>query len=130
MRCAILLPVLVLTALPAWGADPLAGVWRTQPGRDGGYGHVRIAPCGSTLCGTLEQSFDATGRAVMRAGTGALILSGIAATADGRYGQGRILNPETQKDYAARLTLKGDRLEVAGCVMTICRVAGLWQRVK
>lgn len=129
MKRSIMIPALMLLALPAWAADPLSGVWQTQPGRDGGYGHVRIAPCAGGFCGTLERSFDATGRETVPADPGALILSKIAPAGGGRYGQGRIVNPETQRDYAARLTLRGDRLEVAGCVMTICRVAGTWQRV-
>lgn len=128
MKRAVILSGLMLTAVPAWAADPLTGMWRTQAGRDGGYGHVRIAPCGDRLCGRLERSFDAAGREVP-GDAGALILDGVAATGDGGYGQGRIVNPENRRGYAARLVLRGDLLEVAGCVMTICRTAGTWQRV-
>ncbi|MFC0198867.1 DUF2147 domain-containing protein [Paracoccus rhizosphaerae] len=119
---------LLLAAAPAWAADPLTGMWRTQAGRDGGYGHVRIAPCGDRLCGRLEQSFDAAGQSVP-APSGALILDGIAATGGGAYGDGRIVDPESRRDFAARLRLQGDVLEVAGCILTICRTAGIWQRV-
>ncbi|MFC3169614.1 hypothetical protein [Paracoccus fontiphilus] len=41
------LAALALLASPAVAADPLAGTWRTQPGKDGGFGHVEIVPCGA-----------------------------------------------------------------------------------
>ena len=44
-------------------------------------------------------------------------------------GKGRIVNPESGRGYTARLKLRGDRLDIGGCVMMICRDAGTWQRV-
>jgi hypothetical protein len=37
-------------ALPA-AADPVAGLWRTEPGDEGGYLFVRVGPCGAEICG-------------------------------------------------------------------------------
>lgn len=132
MKSAIVpvLAALLSFALPAWAADPLTGVWQTQPGKDGGLGHVRIAPCAGGLCGTVIRTFDATGQEVAAGDLGAAILSGVLPTGSGGYGKGRIINPETGRSYTARLTLRGDRLEVGGCIMMICRNAGTWQRVE
>lgn len=127
------LPALVAFTLlgqPVRAADPLAGIWRTQPGRDGGFGHVEILPCGGGLCGTVVRTFDAQGRAVAADDLGASILAGVVATGGGGYGKGRIINPETGRSYTARLTLRGDLLDVGGCIMMICRNAGTWQRVR
>lgn len=110
-------------------AEPLTGVWQTNPGRDGGFGHVRIGLCEDSLCGTVVETFGADGRPIRADDLGAVILEGIAATGNGGYGRGRIINPETGRSYTARLRLQGDRLTVGGCILMICRDAGTWRRV-
>jgi hypothetical protein len=47
-------------ALPA-AADPVAGLWRTEPGDEGGYLFVRVGPCGAEICGVIERSVGADG---------------------------------------------------------------------
>lgn len=121
---------LILPAQPVHAADPLAGIWRTQPGRDGGFGHVQIQPCAGGLCGTVVRTFDARGQANAASDLGAAILSEVLPTGEGTYGKGRIINPETGRSYTARLRLRGDQLDVGGCIMMICRNAGTWQRVQ
>ena len=69
------LAALALLGQPALAADPLSGLWRTQPGRDGGFGHVEIGPCGGGLCGTVVQTFDAQGQPVQAGDLGAPILT-------------------------------------------------------
>lgn len=131
MKTIFSLAAFVLTAVPlAAAADPLAGLWQTNPGREGGFGHVRISPCGPALCGTVVQTFDAGGRSIAADDLGAVILNGITSTGNGAYGEGRIINPETGRSYVARLQLRGDLLDVGGCVMMICRNAGTWRRVE
>ena len=120
----------MLSAPAIHAADPLTGVWQTQPGRDGGFGHVEIRPCGGGLCGRVVRTFDARGQAVAASDLGAAILSDVLPTGDGTYAKGRITNPETGRSYTARLTLRGDQLDVGGCIMMICRNAGTWQRVE
>lgn len=130
MKTPFRLAAAVFLFLPsAATADPLAGLWQTSPGRDGGFGHVRIVPCGNALCGTVVQTFDAGGKPVQADDLGAVVLDRVTATGNGAYGKGRIVNPETGRGYTARLQLRGDRLDVGGCVMMICRNAGTWRRV-
>lgn len=128
-QTAFSLVTLALLAAPALAADPLVGTWQTQPGRGGGFGHVEITPCSGGLCGTVVRTFDQTGKAVAANDLGALILDKVVATGGGAYGEGRIINPETGRGYTARLNLRGDQLDIGGCVMMICRNAGTWQRV-
>ena len=78
----------------------------------------------------MVRTFDAAGQAVAASDLGASILADVLPTGGGTYGKGRIINPETGRGYTARLTLRGDLLDVGGCVMMICRNAGTWQRVK
>ena len=43
-------------------AEPVLGVWKTQPGDDGAYGHVTMRACGNAICGTVTKGFDASGK--------------------------------------------------------------------
>ena len=45
-----------LLAATAAGADPIEGVWQTQPD-EGAFAHVTIAPCGSAFCGMISRTF-------------------------------------------------------------------------
>ena len=110
-------------------ADPAEGVWQTQPGDDGGFGHVRIAPCGPVLCGTLTTAFDGTGRAQTTDNVGRQIVWDMAAEGSGAYGKGKIFAPDSGKTYNGKMELDGDRLKVSGCVMGICR-GQTWARVE
>lgn len=130
MKASVLFLLALLAAQPVLAADPLTGIWQTNPGRDGGFGHVRIEPCGNGLCGMVVRTFDASGKAVQASDLGAAILDKVQPTGGGVYGEGRIVNPENGRSYTARLTLRGDRLDVGGCILMICRNAGTWQRVE
>lgn len=115
----LILTLLLATSTPAFAADPLAGLWRTPPGADGKAGLVRIAPCGPAFCGTVvDGKGDYQGLAVLR---------DVPRTANG-YRGGEVLNPETGNRYTARLILRGDVLEVGGCILGICRTGSVWQR--
>ena len=107
-------------------ADPIEGVWQTHPAKDGGYGLVRIAPCGTGFCGDVVGQFDASGREIV-ADRHRVIEQVVPKGAT--YGGGRVVNPETGRSYAARLILEGDRLDVGGCLLGICRSGGIWRRV-
>ncbi|MEI4472162.1 DUF2147 domain-containing protein [Frigidibacter sp. MR17.24] len=125
-----LLLVALIAPLPGL-ADPLAGVWRTQAGRDGGFGEVTITPCADRLCGTVTRTFDAAGRETRGPDLGAEILRDLRGDGGGSYPEGTITDPESGRSYRARLRLTGpDRLEVGGCIMVFCRTAGTWQRVE
>lgn len=47
MRHIITAAILALTATAA-AADPIEGVWQTQPD-DGAFAHVTVAPCGGAF---------------------------------------------------------------------------------
>lgn len=109
-------------------ADPVEGVWQTQPGDDGAFGHVRIAPCDDALCGTLVRAYDGDGRARDTDTLGRRIVWDMAPQGGGAYGGGKIWAPDRDKTYASKMTLDSDRLEVSGCVIGICR-SQTWARV-
>lgn len=119
---------LILMTGPAFAADPIEGVWRTQANADGGTGLVQIAPCGDALCGTVIGDVDAAGKRVPSGIQGMTVLRDVRG-ASGTYTEGKVINPETGRSYAARLILKGDGLDVGGCMLGICRSGGVWRRV-
>jgi len=116
-------------AAHAAAADPVAGVWQTQPGDSGGFGHVRIEACGPVICGTLIRAYDAAGNRVDSDRVGTRLIWDMQPQGDGRYRDGRIYAPDRDKTYNARMELDGDRLAVSGCVLGICR-GQTWARVE
>jgi len=116
-------------AVPA-AADPVEGIWQTRPDDDGYFGHIRIAPCGAKLCGTLIRAFDPNGKPVQSENVGRQIVWDMEPLGEGHYGKGKVWAPDRGKTYNSRMTLEGKFLSVSGCVLGICRDGGKWFRVK
>ena len=110
-------------------ADPAEGVWKTEPGRDGAFGHVRLAPCGADLCGTLQKAFNADGTERASDALGRQIVWDMQPAGGGKYEGGRIWDPQRDKTFRSKMALEGDSLNVSGCVGPFC-VAQRWQRVE
>jgi len=108
-------------------ADPLEGNWRTPTDDNGNSGIVQVAPCGAALCGTLIQSFDASGAQMQSPNIGRQIIFDTQAQGGGAY-RGRVWSPDRDQTYNSRLQLSGDSLSVSGCVLGICRDGGTWTR--
>ncbi|MEM9852040.1 MAG: DUF2147 domain-containing protein [Pseudomonadota bacterium] len=114
----------------AQAADPLVGTWQTIKDDNGNYGHVRIAPCGAKFCGTLVRSFDSAGEAITSENNGRRIIWDMVQESPGLYSGGKVYTPDRDRTYNSRLELSGNRLNVNGCVLGICRSGGTWSRVK
>ncbi|PJE26172.1 hypothetical protein PSM7751_01300 [Pseudooceanicola marinus] len=123
---------LVAAGLVALGAgaamaDPVEGIWKTEVD-DGSYAHVTFAPCGAALCGVISRTFNNSGE-YQSANRGKPIVWDMQAEGNGKYGDGRIWQPSTDKVYRSKMELSGDVLRVAGCVGPICKKQ-TWTRVK
>lgn len=133
-RAALLLAAgLALSPLAA--AEPIAGRWVTAEKN----AVVAIAPCGKTLCGTIEKFLvpppkgndqrdvnnpDASKRARRLIGTA--ILSSFVQ--DGDVWRGQIYDPKSGKSYRSVLRRKsGNVLEVKGCYGPFCQTQ-VWNR--
>ncbi|MCA1337135.1 DUF2147 domain-containing protein [Pseudooceanicola marinus] len=108
-------------------ADPVEGIWKTEVD-DGSYAHVTFAPCGAALCGVISRTFNNSGE-YQSANRGKPIVWDMQAEGNGKYGDGRIWQPSTDKVYRSKMELSGDVLRVAGCVGPICK-RQTWTRVK
>ncbi len=122
MKTAILTMILS-TALGVGAAlaDPALGRWRTQPDDNGNTGIVEMVMCGDRLCGTLTQSMRANGEVFQSANVGRRIVWDMEPRGNGSYRDGQIWSPDRDQTYSSRMTLAGDTLTVAGCVLFICR---------
>lgn len=119
---------LMLLASPALAADPVIGLWQTQPD-DGAYAHVQIAPCGAAICGTIRRTFNSAGE-YKSPNIGKQLLQGMQPQGGGKYA-GKVWRPSNDKIYNGKLELTGDSLKMSGCVAggLICSKQ-TWQRIR
>jgi uncharacterized protein (DUF2147 family) len=141
-RCSALIAAVMLGALPSatFAADP-TGTWSTE----GGKATVRIASCGTELCGTIvalkEPNDPATGRPKTdvnnpdpnkrnRPMIGVVIVFGMKPSGTADKWNGQVYNAEDGKTYTGSLTMQGARaLKLEGCVLggLICK-GQVWSR--
>ena len=114
-------------ALPAM-ADPVLGMYKTQPGDDGNYGHVELYQCGANICGAIRKAFNASGAEIPSDNIGKRMIWDMTANGGGSYSGGKIWAPDRDKVYSSKMELSGATLEVSGCVLGICRGQS-WKRV-
>ena len=95
-------------------AQEVTGIWL----RDSGASKVRLAKCGDAVCGTISWLKDSSGPAKL----GQRIFYDMKPSGAGKW-SGSAFNPEDGKTYSGTMTLSGDTLTTAGCVMggLICR---------
>jgi uncharacterized protein (DUF2147 family) len=97
----------------AWAADPAAGVWQTQPD-DGAYAHVKMAPCGNAICGTIARTFNDKGE-YKSPNIGKTLVIDMKPTGGGSYA-GKVWRPSNNKVYTGKMTVSGNSLKLSGCV--------------
>lgn len=127
MKTILLAGLLALAPVVA-SADPIEGLWQTQPD-DGAFAHVKIAPCGPAYCGTIQRSFR-DGKPYDSPNTGRQIVIDMVAKGSGSY-EGKVWRPSNGKTYIGKISLAGDAMRLSGCVMggLICAKQN-WVRVK
>jgi uncharacterized protein (DUF2147 family) len=118
-----------LGAGAAHAADLVHGTWQTVKDDNGNYGHIKITDCGNSICGTLSNSFDSSGKSITTANAGRKIIWNMKADGGGAYSGGKVYAPDRDKTYSSKMTLKGNSLNIKGCVLGICRDGGTWKRV-
>ena len=111
-------------------ADPVFGVWKTQPGSEGNYAHVEIKECDGKICGEMIKAFDSSDEEIDSKNIGRNIIIGMSPKKGNKYGGGKIWAPDEDKTYRSKMKLVGDAdLKVSGCIAIICRKQD-WSRVK
>jgi uncharacterized protein (DUF2147 family) len=131
---ALLLLAALSFTTPAHAAPADAfGRWVTQSGN----GHVDIAPCGQSACGTIvwgqggpsTDTKNPNPALRSRPLIGVRILEGFRQAPNG-WVNGRLYDPESGNSYRGEILPQTDgTLKVKGCVGPICR-AQIWRRVR
>ena len=124
MARALLVAVAFLTASQAGAAGGgVAGAWT----RDDGTAKIRFSPCGGdAVCGFLAWKKDPNGPAKI----GQQLFFDMRPKGENIWA-GTAFNPEDGRTYTGKMTLSGDHLVTAGCVLggLICKSFG-WTRAK
>jgi uncharacterized protein (DUF2147 family) len=124
----ILLAAALLAAPALACADPIEGLWQTQPD-EGAYAQVQIAPCGPAFCGTIVKSFRG-GAPIQSPNIGRQIVIDMRPAGDGTYA-GKVWRPSNGKTYVGKIALKGDAMKLSGCVLGGLICAGQdWTRLR
>lgn len=110
---AICLPVVV-------AADPIVGVWKTEPDRKNLISHIKITACGDKFCGRILSAYDASGKEVQTPNIGKKLFWDVASEGGGKYGGGEFWVPLIDVDAVPQMTLQGGKLLVKGCEHEIC----------
>ncbi len=126
---AFITALAISLAGPAFAADPVLGLYKTQPGDTGKYAHVELYECDEAICGVIRKAFDGSGAEVASDTIGKRMIWGMRAQGSGKYAKGKIWAPDRDKTYNSRMELNGSTLKVSGCVLGICR-GQTWNRLK
>ena len=113
-------------------ADGLNGIWKTAADDDGAYLEVTLGPCdsdSSKTCGTISKAFTKEGPDPKYADLGKPIVMDMKSHDGKNYSGGTVWDPEKNKTYKSKLHLKGDVLDVEGCISFIC-IGQDWTRIK
>ncbi len=111
---ASLAALAMLAGIATADAQEVTGTWQ----RDTGASRVRFAKCGEALCGTISWLRDPNGPAKL----GQRIFYDMKPNGANKW-SGSAFNPEDGKTYSGTMTLSGDTLTTAGCILggLICR---------
>lgn len=123
----LLFALLFLLPAPLTRAEPLLGLWLTRPDMKGQVAHVRAAPCGVAICGTILRAYDRRGRPVVTPNVGKRIFWNMRPVAPGLY-HGRGWLPLRDVEFDSEIQVDGTRLTVRGCIGPVCQ-SQVWTRL-
>jgi uncharacterized protein (DUF2147 family) len=123
MRRALLAALAIVAASAAGAAPGVTGIWA----RDDGAAKIRFSPCGGdAVCGFLAWKRDPDGAGRI----GEEVFFDMKPRGENAWA-GSAFNPEDGHRYSGKMTLSGDHLITAGCVLggLICKSFG-WTRAR
>ena len=115
------IPVVIAVLMPVMAAaDPIVGVWKTEPDRKNLISHIQISACGDKFCGQIQSAYDKSGKEVQTPNIGKKLFWDVASEGGGKYGGGDFWIPMVNVDVVPQMTLSGDTLTVRGCEHVVC----------
>lgn len=123
------LVAMLLVANVAHADTGAIGTWQTESSEKG-YLHVNVEQCDDKLCGTILQAYDMSDTPIADyEHIGEKMIWNMGAKSDTSWAGGKIWDPSEDKTYKSKMSVKGDVLSVAGCVLMFCKAQD-WTRVK
>lgn len=113
-------------------ANSANAVWSTEKDDKGAYLEVTVATCESDpklTCGIISKAFTQAGEDPNYSNLGKPIIKDMKDHGDGTYSKGTIWDPVKDKVYKAKMEVKGDELDVDGCISFLCE-GQHWKRVE
>ncbi|MEW2916682.1 DUF2147 domain-containing protein [Ruegeria sp. ANG10] len=121
LKRTFVIPVVIAVLMPVMAvADPIVGVWKTEPDRKNLISHIKISACGDKFCGQIQSAYDKTGKEVQTPNIGKKLFWDVASEGGGKYGGGDFWIPMVNVDVVPQITLSGDTLTVRGCEHVVC----------
>jgi uncharacterized protein (DUF2147 family) len=111
----------------AASSEEALGVWQTGPDKKGQVAHVEVTRCDEALCGKIIRTYDDEGRKISSPNLGKRVFWDMTTTGGNVY-KGRAWVPAHDREYAAKMALDENRLEVSGCLGPVCE-SQEWVRV-
>ncbi|WP_092061268.1 DUF2147 domain-containing protein [Poseidonocella pacifica] len=120
--------VALTLAASAVSADPVEGVWQTEPD-DGAFAHVTMQPCGQAICGVITRTYNTDGE-YASLNLGKTLVIGMVPKGAGKY-EGKVWRPSNGKTYIGKMDHTGETLALRGCVAggLLCSKQ-TWRRIK
>jgi uncharacterized protein (DUF2147 family) len=127
MKTWITAAALGLAMAGAAMADPIYGLWKTEPA-DGLYYHVKMDACGAKICGVYKKKF-VDGKEVSAPEIGKKAIFDMVNEGGNKY-VGSAWRASNNKVYAGKGTLNGNSMTMKGCVLggLVC-IGADWTRV-
>ena len=116
-------------AAPQLHADPIVGVWQTEPDRKKLISHIEVTQCAQKFCGKVLAAYTASGQQVRTKNVGKTLFWNVAKTGEGGYGGGEFWVPLMDVVATPKMRLSGNSLSVKGCKMGVCGQQ-TWKRLK
>ena len=113
-------------------ADSGGASWSAWPMLRSGRDRPFWAACdkdSSKTCGTISKAYGKHGVDAGYANLGKTMVSGMSSDDGKSFSGGTIWDPEKDKTYKSKMTLKGDDLDLEGCISFFCSGQD-WKRVK
>ena len=116
-------------------AEPLAGVYKTNPSKTtGGWAYVKFGACKENkglTCGTLIKAFSKNGKAINNyEHKGKYIVWDMKKDGNKNFSGGKIKDYSDGKVYNSKMEIiSKTKLNVSGCVLFICQ-SQEWIKVK
>jgi uncharacterized protein (DUF2147 family) len=104
----------------AYAADPIIGIWKTQPDRKDLTSHIKVTACGADFCGLVLEAFDPSGKKVETPNIGKKLFWDVKSDGDGAYSGGSFWVPLVDETVTPQFKINGDSMLVKGCKLDVC----------